>query len=136
MPRFYYIARDKSGKKITDYEEASTPEEVVSRLQAKDLIVINVLTAEHREDLTDLRAAIGSKVKPKSLHYRVTGDDLVLFCRQLATLLGAGVTILKSLDIISQQISSRKLLNIPLCISFKPIIPSNKHHIHFSIRIP
>jgi type IV pilus assembly protein PilC len=42
----------------------------------------------------------------------VAGDDLVLFCRQLATLLGAGVTILKSLEIISQQVASRRLHNI------------------------
>lgn len=111
MPRFYYIARDKSGKKITDFEEASTSEEVVGRLQAKDLIVINVLP-ENKEDATDLGFAIGSKVKPKFLHYRVTRDDLVIFCRQLATLLGAGVTILKGLDIISQQVSSRKLSKV------------------------
>jgi len=33
----------------------------------------------------------------------------VLLCRHLATLLGAGVTILKSLDVISKQVASRKL---------------------------
>jgi type IV pilus assembly protein PilC len=36
----------------------------------------------------------------------------VIFCRQLATLLSAGVTILKSLDIISKQIASRKFYNV------------------------
>jgi type II secretory pathway component PulF len=42
-------------------------------------------------------------------HNRITSGDLTLFCRQLATLLGAGVTILRSMNIIAQQVASRKL---------------------------
>ena len=46
MPKFYYIARDKTGRKISGTEEASGKEELVDRLQARDLIVINVLSQE------------------------------------------------------------------------------------------
>ena len=35
----------------------------------------------------------------------------MLFCRQLATLLSAGTTILKSLEVISKQVSSQRLYN-------------------------
>ena len=109
MPKFFYIARDKLGKKDTGAEEAATQEEAILRLQSRDLVVVSILP-EFKESGISYEVISREKFKPK--HYRITGDDLVLFCRQLATLLGAGVTILKSLDIISQQVSSRRLLEV------------------------
>ena len=111
MPKFFYIARNKEGKKDSGVEEAASQEEAISRIQAKDLIVINIFP-ESKETVTGLRPEAIPKIKFKPKHYRVTKDDLVLFCRQLATLLGAGVTILKSLEIISRQVSSRRLFNV------------------------
>jgi len=108
MPKFFYIARDKSGKKITGAEEASHPDELISRLQTRNLLVINLLP-ETKEKELGLKPEVAIQGRIEHKHYRVTADDLVLFCRQLATLLGAGVTILKSLQIISKQVSSRKL---------------------------
>lgn len=110
MPRYYYIARNKSGKKESGVEEASSKEEAINRLQNKGLIILNVYSEE--KDSIGLKEEVVAKTKFKPKHYRVTADDLVLFCRQLSTLLGAGVTILKSLDIISQQVSSRRLFNV------------------------
>ncbi len=110
MPKFFYTARNKSGEKETGVEDAPSQEEAIIRLQAKDLIVINILP-EHKEE-ERISSEILPKAKFKPKHSRVTSDDLMLFCRQLATLLGAGVTILKSLDIISQQVSSRKLYSV------------------------
>ncbi|MDP2941217.1 MAG: type II secretion system F family protein [Candidatus Omnitrophota bacterium] len=111
MPRFFYIVRDKQGKKESGSEEAASQDELISRLQSKELLVVNV-SPEAQEGAAGYRQGAAGKRKIKPKHYRVTGDDLVLFCRQIATLLGAGVTILKSLDIISQQVSSRRLYNI------------------------
>ncbi len=109
MPKYFYIARSRLGKKDTGVEEAGTQEEALLKLQAKNLIVISILP-ELKEGRS--QDEITSKAKFKPRHYRLSGDDLVLFCRQLATLLGAGVTILKSLDIISQQVSSGKLFEV------------------------
>jgi len=108
MPRFFYTARDVTGKKITGVEEASSQEEVVGRLQAKDLIVVSILS-EPKEGAPAFKEPGQQKEKFRPQHSGIKDEDLTLFCRQLATLLGAGVTILKSLDIISQQVSSRKL---------------------------
>ncbi len=109
MPKFFYIARSKTGQRSSGALDASTQEEVISQLQAKGLVVINIF-GEAKES-GGLKEDVVAKAKFKPKHYRVTTEDLVLFCRQLATLLGAGVTILKSLDIISQQVSSRRLYN-------------------------
>jgi type II secretory pathway component PulF len=107
--RYYYIARDQAGTKSSGSEDAVSQEDLVSRLQQKGLTVLSI-TPEQRTQGFDGSVAAKSRFKPK--YYRITSDDLTLFCRQLSTLLGAGVTILKSLEIISQQVSSRKLFLI------------------------
>jgi len=111
MLKFFYVVRNSEGKKITGSEEASSSEELISRLQSRDLIVIEVI-AESNEAGRKLesRSSIDQNVRQR--HSRVTSGDLVVFCRQLSTLLSAGVTILKSLEITAQQISSRKLYSV------------------------
>jgi type IV pilus assembly protein PilC len=113
MPKFFYLARDKQGNRASGMEEASNQDEALSRLYARELVVINVFpeaAAEKTPEVTGAEVPVEIKVRLK--HGGIKRDDLVLFCRQLATLLGAGVTILKSLDIISRQIASRKLYNV------------------------
>jgi type IV pilus assembly protein PilC len=107
MARLFYIARNAEGKKITGFEEASGQEEAVNRLQARNLVVISIV-AEYKEGITSLRPKILAKARLRFRRGRITSEDLTLFCRQLATLLGAGVAILKSIDIISMQVSSRR----------------------------
>ncbi|MDD5595935.1 MAG: type II secretion system F family protein [Candidatus Omnitrophica bacterium] len=109
MAKFFYTVRDSTGKKTTGFEEGSTIEEIVTRLQAKDLIVIDVSIDKGQIGGAEQDAASMVKRGRSRLRHRgISGNDLVLFCRQLATLLGAGVTILKSLEIIALQVSSSK----------------------------
>ncbi len=108
MPSFLFIARDKTGKKITGSEEGTNQEEIISRLQGRDLIVIKVSP----ETGDGLKSEMAVKVKSRRRHGGVNSSDIVIFCRQLATLLNAGITILKSLDIISKQVTSTKLYNV------------------------
>ncbi|MFA5362347.1 MAG: type II secretion system F family protein [Candidatus Omnitrophota bacterium] len=110
MPHFTYTARDKDGKKISGTEESPNQEELIGRLQAKDLIVVNITIEGKNSSSGRSEEMITSEFKRK--HYGVHSNDMVLFCRQLATLLGAGVTILKSVDIISQQVASHKLYHV------------------------
>jgi len=105
MPYFFYIVRDKTGKKITGREEAISSEELAERLQAKDLIVVSIQPEKETSPVT-----IKSKISHQ--HNRITPHDLVLLCQQLSTLLGAGVPILQSLRIIAKQVSSRRLNKI------------------------
>ena len=109
MPKYFYIARNKAGHKLSGMEDASTQEEALTRLQGKNLIVIELY--HDQKEISGLKPDVIAKGKFRPRHYRVTSDDLVLLCRQLATLLGAGVTILKSMDIICKQVNSRRLYN-------------------------
>ena len=110
MPKFFYIARDAAGNKVSNTEEAVNQDELITRLQAKNLIVISATSTEEPSvAVNKLITNAGPNVKFRVKHYGISSEDMMLFCRQLATLLGAGVTIFKSLDIISKQIASKKL---------------------------
>jgi len=102
MPFFRYVARDKAGKSIDEVIEVANEEDLVNNLQARGLLVISIGAAPE----------IKSKKKADSrkYHRRVKSGDLVMFSRELATLLGAGVTLIKSLDILCKQIESQTLL--------------------------
>jgi type IV pilus assembly protein PilC len=110
MPNFFYTARDRAGKKISAYEEAASLDELASRLQAKNLVIINI-SSPSKEFNKSAKAEIPASSK-KGKHWGVRQADLVLYCRQLSTLLGAGVTILKALEIIQRQVNSRRLYEI------------------------
>jgi len=109
MPKFSYVARDNTNRKITGVEEAASSDELIGRLQSRQLLVVNLVLESSEGRTTPKQEISGRHVQLR--RNRVTQGDLVLFCRQLATLLGAGVTILKSLDIISKQVSSKKFFN-------------------------
>lgn len=111
MERFFYTVRDKTNKRITGYEEANSEEELIARLQAKELIVVNVMP-ELKEGVKAINPLTTQEPGLALKHYGVTSEDLVLFCRQLSLLLSAGVTILRCFDILSKQVSSRKLYNV------------------------
>ena len=112
MPKFFYIARDKTGNKVTGVEEAANQDDTITRLQAKNLIVISVIPEAGEGGRVSITPDRVMKQRVTLKHNRITGTDLTLFCRQLATLLGAGVTILKSLDIITQQVASKRLYQV------------------------
>jgi type IV pilus assembly protein PilC len=113
MPKFYYIARNSVGVKETGIEEALSQEDAVAKIQSKGLIVVNVIP-EGSESFGESSSGSLIKIRFKPKHGRVTSSDLMLFCRQLSTLIGAGVTILMSLEIISKQVASRKLYDISI----------------------
>ncbi len=112
MPKFFYIARDKTGNKVTGVEDAANQDDTITRLQAKNLIVVSVIPEAGEGGRASITPDRVMKQRATLKHNRVTGADLTLFCRQLATLLGAGVTILKSLDIITQQVASKRLYQV------------------------
>ena len=103
MPRFSYTITDNTGKRITASEEAKTKEALAQSLQSKGYFVIRI-EPEAKEPKKQT-TVIGKKAKRGNLNLR----DLVTFARQLATMLDAGVTLLRSIDIISLQVESKKL---------------------------
>lgn len=99
MTEFVYKAKDPDGKISTGEIEASDQRTAVNRLRDKRLIVINI-SEKKNNIIADLIHRI-NPMKPK-----VKDRDLVIFSRQLATLVGAGVPIVQGLSILTEQIEN------------------------------
>ncbi len=101
MALFRYIARDKSGKVINEVLESASRDGLIDNLQARGLYIVSVdLAAEQKK---------APKLK-RRYHRGIKAMDLIMFSRELATLLSSGVTLIKSLDILCKQTESQTLL--------------------------
>jgi len=102
MPAYTYTAKNKDGKVIEGLVEEPDLDSAVALLQAKGLTVLTIKKQRNPK-------AQDSKRRRMILKQRLGIDDLLLFARQMHTLLDAGVALLKSLDIIIRQVESRPL---------------------------
>lgn len=114
MPRFSYIARKSSGERDTGILDALSQDEAVLQLQQKGLIVISILPLEMSQQTAPgvVPSHVAIRKKSQFTHGGVRATDLVIMSRQLALLLGAGVSLLRSIDIISKQVDSKRLFDV------------------------
>ena len=97
MANFRYQVIDSAGKKSEGIIEASSIGEASRKLKSDGKYIAS-LTLDKGKGLMNME--IGSpKLKNK---------DLVLITRQLASLLSAGITVVRSLDMLYQQLESKK----------------------------
>lgn len=98
MPGFKYSARDASGKKIDGTMDAKSQDDAVAEIKKKGLTVMTIEAQAAAS--AGLFAGFG-KVSAKSA--RVSLNDILLFTRQLATMISAGIPLLECLEILSEQ---------------------------------
>ncbi len=91
MPKYQYTARNDAGKRVKGVQEAADETDLYQRLRQDGLFLLT-----HKEQ-TDTRTR--KKIKTK---------DLADFCRELATLLEAGVSLVRALGIISEEENLKK----------------------------
>ena len=104
MANFKYIAKDHSGKTVAGTLEANDRSSAIDTMRKKDLIIISL-------------NEVAAKTKGAALPFfrkKIKLDDLVVFSRQLATMVDAGIPIVGSLDILGEQIENRKFGDIIL----------------------
>ncbi|MEI7999033.1 MAG: type II secretion system F family protein [Candidatus Omnitrophota bacterium] len=108
MPMYSYIARDGSGRVKSDMVEAFNEQALVEKLQAQGFYIV-----KFSETLQMIHAETKKQSKViKFTHNKVKLQDLLVFSRQLATMLEAGVALMRSLDVILPQINSQELYNV------------------------
>ena len=107
MPAFTYTSRDQKGIVQTGQLDAVNEDQVVAILQHRGLLVTSI----SQKDLEPQLLSKKFRIARRRLHRGVTTEDQVLLCEQLATLIGAGVPILKSLAVVSAQVESQQLLD-------------------------
>ena len=99
---FKYMAKDRDGKNITGVLSVADRSAAIGELRKRDLIIIS-LDEERTRSIFSL--SFGSKKKIKL-------DDLVIFSRQLATMVDAGIPLVSALDILGEQIENKTFSSI------------------------
>lgn len=96
MPTFSYKARNNRGELQTGHMEGASAEAVADALLRTGLtpVHIAVMTAQ---------SGAGGGLLAGLLAERITPVDLMLFCRQMASLLKAGVPILRALSTLAES---------------------------------
>ncbi|MCR5340193.1 MAG: type II secretion system F family protein [Saccharofermentans sp.] len=97
MSNFRYQVIDSAGKKSEGIIEAASIGEATRKLKT-DGKYISSLTLDRGSGLANM--TIGSPM--------LKSKDLVLISRQLASLLAAGITVVRALDMLYQQLDSKK----------------------------
>ncbi|MDB4470796.1 type II secretion system F family protein [Deltaproteobacteria bacterium] len=90
MSFFRYKARDTDGKLLEGQAEAASADALAAQFQASNVIPISIEETAGKQDLS-----IGQRLRRRRT--KVGLDDLILFCRQMYTLTGAGVPITRAL---------------------------------------
>ena len=111
MPKFTYKARDAQGVVQSGALEASTEDEVVATIQRRGMLVTSIAQV----DGAAAGAAGGARARARirksaqGMHRAVKVEDQVLLCQQLATLVDAGLPLLKSVEVVAGQTQSQAL---------------------------
>jgi len=100
MGNYQYTAKDQNGQTISGILEGASENEVAEVLHKKNLIVFSIEATKKKT------------VKGSDKDGKVKLDDLVVFSRQLATLIDAGVPLVQTLAILGDQIESKNLRDV------------------------
>jgi type IV pilus assembly protein PilC len=106
MPIYLYTVKDSAGNTKTDTVQAFNENALVEKLQSEGYFIVNIRLAMEK---SALKADKKKEMDFKFDHDKVKTEDLLVLSRQLATMLEAGVTMLRSLDVIMSQIQSREM---------------------------
>ncbi len=99
MPTFKYVVKNQQGERIEQVVENEDFSQLVAKLRSQNLIIISI-------------DEIKGKAKEEGKRGRIKGEDLVVFSRQLATLLDAGITLVQALSILSEQIENQRFKQV------------------------
>lgn len=91
MPKYQYVAKDAQGKKVKGQVNAGNETALYEALRAENKYLISYKLDE----------------KTGNKHYRLKPLQLSEFCRQLGTLLSAGVSLVRALHLIRSEETMR-----------------------------
>lgn len=102
---YAYSARDNTGKVVKGKVEATTEGGVVAKLRTMGVSPISIEESTAGTGLSrDISfGGLGGHVKPK---------DLAIMARQMATMISAGLSLIRTLSILSEQTENKELARI------------------------
>ncbi|MHC4859019.1 MAG: type II secretion system F family protein, partial [Planctomycetota bacterium] len=101
MKNFKYQAKNFGGKTVSGTIAAATQDEVIGELRKRSLIVLNVKPVGEKREKS--KAGGGFFTLKRSSRPGAKKEELVVFTRQLSTMISAGIPLLESLEILNEQ---------------------------------
>ena len=115
MADFRYSAKNAGGSTVEGMISADSKSAAVSELRKKNLIILKLdEEKERRGPFRSMRRSSASTVpdEQKPLKTKVKKQELVIFTRQLATMVGAGLSLLESLEVLGHQAESKQMAEV------------------------
>ncbi|MFZ4716184.1 MAG: type II secretion system F family protein [Chthoniobacterales bacterium] len=110
MPSFAYVALDAQGQQVTDSLDAASQSEAINTLRGRGLFPTSV-KEQSRATKSKSAPQGGKKAASKEIKINIPflekktikGKTLMVFTRQLATLIDAGLPLLRGLTVLGNQ---------------------------------
>jgi len=102
MPSFQYVARDTQGKTLSGVIDAQNESAAAKQLRGQGLMPTAIQAT----------AATGGRAKTGGKSGRAKLTDLVVFSRQFATMIRAGLPLIEVLDILAEQSEKAVMRNV------------------------
>ena len=105
MPTFRYVAKNKDSRTVGGKIAAESKTAVIEELRRRQLVIVSL---DEVKEVSLKQAAFRSR--------KVRADEIVIFTRQLATMVEAGIPIIQGLDALQEQVThplfKKVLLNV------------------------
>lgn len=98
-----YSVRDTHGKIVTGKLQADSPTAVAAKLRAKGYAPINI---------SESKAGLNKELSIPGFSGRVKLKDLAIMARQFATMINAGLSLLRALSILTEQTENKTLSKV------------------------
>jgi type IV pilus assembly protein PilC len=99
MPMFEYTARSQTGQIQKGQMDVASKDDVTAYLRKNRLIMVSV-----REQPKQIKLSLGGS--------RIKTRDIVIFTRQFATMINAGLPLVQSLNILASQTENKALADV------------------------
>jgi general secretion pathway protein F len=109
MPEFIYKASDRTGKVFEGSLDAGDESDVIGKLRNMGYIPIRIGTSSGRKRLS---SSLSLKLTIPTPFSKVSNKDLLSFTQELSTLIKAGLTLDRSLSIISEITENEHLKTV------------------------
>jgi type IV pilus assembly protein PilC len=102
---YAYKVRDKQGKLVTGTLEAESVTVVAGKLRSMGYVPVSIETS-------DKPKGVQREIRIPGLSGRIKIKEVAVFSRQFATMINSGLTLLRSLSILSEQTENKELARI------------------------
>jgi len=104
MASFSFHVKDQEGKDIKGVQEAQDVTRLVGLFREQGFTIVNIAPVKGGSSLMSM-ARRGNRRK-------IGIDDIVIFSRQIATMVGAGVPLLQTLSVLAEQVENKNFQDV------------------------